>query len=145
MTSRRATPRLRRYPHTPCVVRAPRCRAIPKLARSLAQSYGWSDPFENSHGNERTVCNNLSHDGGDRQRALLGVPLQLLDTFRTAALKNATLRGQWAQLAQCFDGLSKACDTHRVGCKGVAPPRQALWANESAAKIRAFCQEASKQ
>ena len=113
---------------------------VATMGRELATKYGW-DAFENSFGNERPPSNHLPIEADQKQRSLLRGPKTLLQVFRRAATHHAQLGQQWSELARQFTIISDTCETHKLGCNNVAPPRQAQWMNDYRADLARWARD----
>ena len=110
------------------------------METELTTKYRW-DAFENFHGNERPPSNHLPIEAEHKQRALLRGPKALLQTFRRAAAQHALLGQQWSELARLFTIISETCETHKLGCNNVAPPKQAQWMSECKEDLTRWARE----
>lgn len=120
-----------------------RSGAARKVEQMLREQYRW-DAFENVHGNEQPHKCDLpfkAEPDCKEQRRLLSGPSELLRVFKQAAARHKKLGDAFRTVAGFFDKVSGTCETHKLGLKGVSPPKQKEWLDLFAGQLRQFAKQ----
>ena len=105
------------------------------MAGRFVTEYKWESTCDTAYTGQKPASNHLPAEAGDKQKTLLNLPYILLKRFETPAKRHKLIGEVFQKLAKALDKLRDACETHQLGCAGVAPPKQKIWMTTYAPEI----------